>query len=62
MTTKAAPKRIGRPPKPPGEKMVLMPTYRLPPALAEKYTQLGGRDWLIKQLTKAKPSFPNANT
>lgn len=50
------PKRgAGRPPKPEGEKMVLVRTFRLPPHLAERFEKLGGRDWLVKQLSKTKP-------
>ena len=50
-----APRPIGRPRKDPASKMVLVPTFRLPPDLAIRFAQLGGRDWLIDKLRKTKP-------
>jgi len=41
--------------------MVLVPTFRLPPDLAQRFEELGGRDWLAKQLRKTKPGFHHAN-
>jgi len=59
MSTETAPRKAGRPPKP--DKMVLVPTFRLPPDLAQRFEELGGRDWLAKQLRKTKPGFHHAN-
>lgn len=57
MPTDTPPRPTGRPRKDPANKMVLVPTFRLPPDLAERFAELGGRDWLIEKLRKTKPSF-----
>lgn len=53
MTDKAEPKRIGRPPLPADEKMVVVP-IRLTPAQRDKLQQIGVqrlRDWLDRTKT-----------
>ncbi len=52
MPSTTTPRPPGRPTKPKSAKLVLVPTFRLPPELAARFAKLGVRDWLVKQLER----------